>query len=55
MASLMPKEKYRFKNPDISKLKKQIKHCKNSLEKVMLEKELNNAYKKRKIQKCFKK
>lgn len=55
MASLIPKEKYKSKNPNISKLKKQIKHCKNLLEKVMLEKELNNAYKKRKIQKCLKK
>lgn len=33
---------------DISKLKKQIKHCKNPLEKKALEKQLNKAYKKRK-------
>lgn len=33
---------------DISKLKKQIKHCKNPLERKALERQLNNAYKKRK-------
>ena len=33
---------------DISKLKKQIKHCKNPLEKKALEGQLNKAYKKRK-------
>ena len=33
---------------DISTLKKQIKHCKNPMERKMLEKELNSAYKSRK-------
>lgn len=33
---------------DISKLKKQIKHCKNPLERRFLERQLNKAYKKRK-------
>lgn len=33
---------------DISKLKKQIKHCKNPLERKALERQLNKAYKKRK-------
>ena len=33
---------------DISKLKKQIKHCKNPLERKSLERQLNKAYKTRK-------
>ena len=33
---------------DISRLKKQIKHCKNPLERKALERQLNKAYKKRK-------
>lgn len=33
---------------DVSKLKKQIKHCKNPLERKALERQLNKAYKKRK-------
>lgn len=34
---------------DIKTLKKMIKHCKNPMEKKSLEKELNEAYKRRKI------
>ena len=37
---------------DISKLKKQIKHCKNPLERKTLERQLNKAYKARKAKKC---
>lgn len=37
---------------DISKLKKQIKHCKNPLERKALERQLNKAYKARKAKKC---
>ena len=37
---------------DISKLKKQIKHCKNLLERKALERQLNKAYKARKAKKC---
>ena len=37
---------------DISKLKKQIKHCKNLLERKALERQLNKAYKARKVKKC---
>ena len=33
----------------IKTLKKMIKHCKNPMEKKSLEKELNEAYKRRKI------
>lgn len=35
----------------VSQLKKQIKHCKNPLEKRNLEKQLNGLYKERKKQK----
>ena len=34
--------------PDIQTLKKQIKHCKSHLERVALQKQLNEAYKKKK-------
>ena len=37
---------------DISKLKKQIKHCKNLLERKARERQLNKAYKVRKAKKC---
>lgn len=37
--------------PDISTLKKQIKHAKSHLERISLEKKLNEAYKKRKRKK----
>lgn len=37
---------------DISKLKKQIKHCKNPLERKTLERQLNKAYRARKAKKC---
>lgn len=40
---------YNDKNTDISSLKKRIKHCKNPMEKKMLERELNSAYKSRRI------
>ena len=36
------------KEEDISSLKKQIKYCKNPMQKKQLEKKLNEAYKKRK-------
>lgn len=36
---------------NISKLKKQIKHCKNPIERSSLERQLNKAYKKRKQKK----
>ena len=38
-------------DPDISTLRKQIKHAKSHLERISLEKKLNEAYKKRKRKK----
>lgn len=38
---------------DISKLKKQIKHCKNPLKRKALERQLNKAYKARKAKNAY--
>lgn len=42
------KEPNEQKNDEIRRLKKQIKHCKNPLERKQLEKKLNKAYKEKK-------